>query len=466
MPLLHETLRVARSVEDCYRYLLDFSTIEQWDPGVYRARKVTPGAPGVGTEFELMLQMPGRRVPMRYRLEHCEAPGLLQLRGEGEGFKALDTLRLQALDATHTMIDYRAQLDFQGAAAVVVPLLGPWLRRVGVKAVTGLKRALEVESSVVEPGLGSRLSQRLILPAARRFTQAGYLEMPNRGLSEFMDGQTVAVTGPTAGLGLAAACEFARLGARVVLVGRDAARLTEAQAQVAAFSGASLSRLPIYAADLSRPASLRAAAAQILQQEARLDVLVNNAGALFNAREVTPEGHERAFAINLLAPYLLTEALLPALRAARGRIVNVVSGGLYLQPLRLDDLQYELEPYDGAKAYARAKRGLLAQTVTWAQAERVHGVRVNAMHPGWAATPGVSKSLPAFERAMGKRLRDARMGADTIVWLAASHAAGAHSGRFWLDRRPQLEAVLPGTAVTPAARETLQQRLRALADAV
>ncbi|MEP4525531.1 MAG: SDR family NAD(P)-dependent oxidoreductase, partial [Alloalcanivorax venustensis] len=187
--------------------------------------------------------------------------------------------------------------------------------------------------------------------------------------------------------------------------------------------------------------------------------LINNAGALFNERDLTTEGTERTLAVNLLAPYLLTEKLLPALERARGRVVNVASGGLYLQALHLEDMEFENERFDGAKAYARAKRALVAQTEHWA--EQHPGVRFNSMHPGWADTPGVAASLPAFHKRVGPWLRSPRQGADTMVWLASSPAVADISGRFWFDRRPRPTAVLPGTRVTPDQRRQLARWLAA-----
>ena len=109
-----------------------------------------------------------------------------------------------------------------------------------------------------------------------------------------------------------------------------------------------------------------------------------------------------------------------------------------------------------------AKRGLVAITEIWANAEAGNNIVVNAMHPGWAATPGVSSSLPAFEKKLGKRLRTPEQGADTIVWLAAAEAAGKASGKFWMDRRPRPTAVFPKTALGDERAEQLYGKLKAI----
>jgi len=448
MVALQERRQIARSIADCFRYLSDFSTIEQWDPGVYRAEKTSPGKPMVGTEFDLILNSAGQRVPMRYRIEKLSAPqngvARIELSGEGERFAAYDVIELRAESDSVTAVDYRAELTFTGAMAAVVPLLKPWLDRVGKQAVDGMQTALTLQPTVRPLSAGQRLAYKTVAPAARYFTQAGYLRMPHKGLNEYIDGKTVVVTGPTAGLGLAASCELARLGAKVVLVGRDIKRLARAQTQVAEFAGVGIELLPTYEVDMLDMAAVRQVASRIAEEQDNIDVLVNNAGALFADRQTTEQGYERALAVDLLAPWIFTEALLPALRqsqaslagtkfAKQARVINVVSGGMYLQPLVLNDLGFENEPYDGSKAYARAKRGLMAATEHWAASEP--SIHFSAMHPGWAATPGVEKSLPAFNRKMAKRLRDSRMGADTIVWLASSQAPLDQDAQLWFDRQ-------------------------------
>jgi dehydrogenase/reductase SDR family protein 12 len=111
---------------------------------------------------------------------------------------------------------------------------------------------------------------------------------------------------------------------------------------------------------------------------------------------------------------------------------------------------------NGARAYARAKCGLMMMTETWSEQLQGSGVAVNAMHPGWANTPGVRKSLPASHRQMNKLLRSPQQGADTIVWLAAAPEAAASSGKFCLDREPHLSAIFPGTAGSPDERRQLR----------
>ena len=151
-------------------------------------------------------------------------------------------------------------------------------------------------------------------------------------------------------------------------------------------------------------------------------------------------------------------------KSAPSRVINVLSGGMYLSGLNVDDLQSSHGSYNGSKAYAQAKRGLMVLTEYWADRLRGSGVVVNAMHPGWADTPGVEQSLPGFHKVMRNVLRTPEQGADTIVWLAAAREAADVSGKFWLDREPHLSAILPGTAGSRREREKLLESLSLLAD--
>jgi NAD(P)-dependent dehydrogenase (short-subunit alcohol dehydrogenase family) len=268
----------------------------------------------------------------------------------------------------------------------------------------------------------------------------------------------VVVTGATSGLGLSAACSLAALGARVVLVGRNPEKAERARREVIAASGNE--NIVVQLADLGLMKEVRALAARLLESEPAIHVLVNNAAILPGKRELTTEGLEQTFATDLLSPYLLTELLLPRLRAsAPARIVNVLSGGMYLSGLEVDDLEFEQGEFDGARAYARAKRALMVVTEQWAGELAGSDVTVNAMHPGWADTPGVVDSLPGFHVFMRPLLRSPEQGADTIVWLASSEAAADASGGFYFDREPHVTTVLPSTGGDAQARRNLRARL-------
>jgi dehydrogenase/reductase SDR family member 12 len=300
------------------------------------------------------------------------------------------------------------------------------------------------------------LAEVLVAPS---FTRMGFrlrqrlFDWPD-GESYSMAGRTVVLTGPTSGLGRAAAGSFARMGARLVLVGRDAGRLERTRDELLA-EVPGLEAVTVVA-DMASLASVRTAADEILAREPRIDVIVDNAGAMIPAREVTDEGFERTFAIMVLGPFTLVSRLMPRLlESPDGRLVAVTSGGQYTQALPLDDLAYERGEYSGAKSYARAKRAQVALIREWARRLRGSGVIANAMHPGWANTPGLEASLPGFAGLVGGQLRTAAEGVDTVLWLAAAPEARASSGRLFLDRRERPFDRIPSTRLSAADRARL-----------
>ena len=181
-----------------------------------------------------------------------------------------------------------------------------------------------------------------------------------------LSGRTVLVTGPTSGLGRAATEALAALGARVILVGRRPDRLADVRDALVRTHGED--RFPIVVADMASLDSVRAAAERILESEPRLDVLVDNAGAIFPERTESPDGIEATLATMVVGPFALIAGLLPLLRrTGRARVIAVTSGGMYAQRLDLDDLEWTTRAYDGTRAYARAKRAQVALIREWAR---------------------------------------------------------------------------------------------------
>jgi dehydrogenase/reductase SDR family member 12 len=305
--------------------------------------------------------------------------------------------------------------------------------------------------------IGSLLDTILDRTVVVGYTRAGYrlrVGMFNPDDLQPMDGKVVLVTGASSGLGLAAAEGFARLGAAVRLLVRDQRRGEGARAEIVARSGNG--DVLVDLCDLSDLQAVRQFAERLRQTLPRLDVLVNNAGALVGKRALSPDGIELTFATNVVGPFLLTNLLVPLLgKGAPGRIVNVSSGGMYTQRAHLDDLQMAREEFDGPTAYARSKRAEVTLTEIWAQRLRGAGVVAHAMHPGWVDTPGLRSSLPRFYRVMKPLLRTPLQGADTIVWLGAAPEPGRSSGGFWHDRRQRPTHRVPWTRETPRERERL-----------
>ena len=244
-------------------------------------------------------------------------------------------------------------------------------------------------------------------------------------------GKRVLVTGATSGIGLEAARSLAGQGARMVLVGRDAAKtarcLEEMRADV---PGAELSSL---LCDFSRQSEVRRLADEVLHRYDRLDVLVNNAGTVFKDRTMTPDGIEATFAVNHLGYFLLTQLLLDrVVQSAPARIVNVASIGHRRGTMDFDDLFFE-RGYALFKAYGRSKLANVLYTRLLARRVAGTGVTVNCLHPGAVATAIWSRA-PLWARPLiaiiGKfAFISAEEGARRVVRLVTSPELSDASGR-------------------------------------
>lgn len=276
-------------------------------------------------------------------------------------------------------------------------------------------------------------------------------------------GRTVLVTGPTSGLGLSVTREAAALGARVVLVGRSEERLVRLRDELEGLHGED--RFPVVVADMGSLASVRAAVARILETEPRLDVVIDNAGAIYPERFEGPDGIEATFALLVVGPFALIDGLQRLLeRTPSSRVIAVTSGGMYTQRLDLDDLESRSGSYSGARAYARAKRAQTALVRERARRSAGAGVSYSVMHPGWADTPGLAETLPTFYRLMRPLLRTPAGAADTIIWLATTPEPAATSGRLYLDRRPRPFDRLRSTRLSATDRRRLWDSVAALVE--
>ena len=263
-----------------------------------------------------------------------------------------------------------------------------------------------------------------------------------------MDGKVVLVTGAASGLGLASAVGFARLGASLRALARDEQRAAEAVASIGReVPGADVR--PV-ACDLSSLDALREFTQRFKAVEARLDVLVNNAGVMPDERERSADAVELMFATHVLAPWVLIDELGDLLRAsAPSRVINVSSGGMYDQSIPEGDPQSEKDSYGPKKLYARTKRAQVVITEQWADKLRGSGVVVHAMHPGWADTEGVRNWMPLFRALTRPIIRTPEQGADTIVWLGGAPEPLESTGRFWHDRRTRPTHYLIGADEDP-----------------
>ena len=271
-------------------------------------------------------------------------------------------------------------------------------------------------------------------------------------------GRRVLVTGANSGLGYATTRALLRSGAEVVLVVRSEAKGRDTRARLAADLGRDVTAsTQVEVADLAELDTVRALAARLLADERRIDTVIHNAGAMFDAKQQTVDGLERTYQVHVVAPFLLTSLLLPRLAVeAPTRVITVTSGGMYAEKLvtrRVDSPG----GYKPTVAYARAKRAQVSLTCEWARRFGERGIDFHVVHPGWALTPGVESSLPGFRKLTGPILRDVDEGADTIVWLALAEVEA--SGRLWHDRRPRGEHKVPWTRPESDEATRLWQRV-------
>ncbi len=262
-----------------------------------------------------------------------------------------------------------------------------------------------------------------------------------------LDGAHVVITGTTSGLGLAATKLLVARGAKVTGVVRNVERGEAAFDTVrAAFPAADLS---LERCDLSSVADVDALGAR-LSDGRRVDVLVNNAGVMLDARYESVDGIEMTFATNVLGGFALTEHLKDVFK----RVIHVTSGGMYTQRLDMEDPFWNDKAFDGVAAYAQTKRAQVILNELWA--ERLpRGTVSHCMHPGWARTPGVERSLPRFERWLRPLLRTAEGGADTIAWLVGCDEALETNGLLYFDRRPRKTHLRKKTVSPPEDRQAL-----------
>jgi retinol dehydrogenase-12 len=252
-----------------------------------------------------------------------------------------------------------------------------------------------------------------------------------------MQDKTCLVTGATRGIGFAAALQLARLGPRLLIVGRDPRRTRDAVEDIKRSTGNL--RVEGLLADLSSQAQVRALARTVMHTAPRLNVLVNNAGALFRQRHLTEDGFERTWALNHLAGVTLTLALLDLLKAGGpARIVNVASALHHRGEIDFDDLQGERR-YGAFTAYAQAS--LATVLFTRALARRLHGsgVVANSLHPGVVAT-GFGLHDHGFLRFAARLAQPFMLtpeqGAAGLVRLVQEPALDGVNGRYFVKGRP------------------------------
>ena len=255
-------------------------------------------------------------------------------------------------------------------------------------------------------------------------------------------GKRVIITGATGGIGLAAARELARRGARLSIVARSESRAADAVAQITA-AGGPATEVEVLYADLSSQASIRKLAAEILAKHPTIDVLANNAGGVNSSRRLTEDGLELTWAVNHLAPFLLTNLLLERIRAsAPARIITTSSGAHHGAHIPFDDVNAERGYRTGGfSRYGQSKLANILFTTELARRLEGSGVTANCFHPGFVAS-GFNRSngaLMAFGMTLARPFaRSTTKGADTLVWLADSPDVSSETGGYFTNRKRKL----------------------------
>jgi NAD(P)-dependent dehydrogenase (short-subunit alcohol dehydrogenase family) len=252
-----------------------------------------------------------------------------------------------------------------------------------------------------------------------------------------MAGKTVLITGGTGGIGRASAIGLASMGARVGITGRDRERAERAAVAIAHASGSSA--IDVFVADMSSQAEVRRLADEVLAAYPRLDVLLNNVGGFWANRHITADGLEHTFALNHLAPFLLTSLLLERLKAsAPARVVTVSSAAQSMGRIDFDDLMGERK-YSGQRAYNQSKLANVMFTYELSKRLAGSGVTATALHPGMTSTAFSAEdpALGLLVDILRPFMQSAAQGADPAVFLASSPDVEGVSGGYFAKRKPK-----------------------------
>jgi len=260
-----------------------------------------------------------------------------------------------------------------------------------------------------------------------------------------MQGKTCLVTGANSGIGKATALGLARQGATVVMVSRNAAKGAAARDELIAQSGNS--SIDLLLADLASQQAIRQLAEDFKQRHTQLHVLVNNAGGFYAKRQETSDGLEMTFAVNYLAPFLLTNLLLDTLKAsAPARIVNVSSAAQESNFIDMDDLQATAR-YSSWRAYGQSKLAEVLFTYELARRLQGTGVTANCLHPGFVASNIGQSNANPIARSITKLIFSnlgvsTEEGAKTSLYLASSPDVEGVTGKYFEKSIPKRSAPL------------------------
>ncbi|TDO68544.1 short-subunit dehydrogenase [Kribbella sp. VKM Ac-2571] len=251
-----------------------------------------------------------------------------------------------------------------------------------------------------------------------------------------MIGTTVLITGGTSGIGKATALGLASMGARVLITGRGVERTENTAREIRAAGGS----VEVFVADLSVQSEVRRLAGEVLRREPRIDVLINNVGGYWNTKHLTADGLEHTFALNHLAPFLLTQLLLERLEeGTAARVVTVASNAHSLGRIDFDDLQ-GTRSYSGSRAYNQSKLANVLFTYELARRLRAKAITANAVHPGLVSTafgaddPGRVQRL--FVPLLRPFMKSPAGGAATSIHVASAPGLEQTTGQYFVNSKP------------------------------
>lgn len=453
-----EKIVVQRQIQECFDYLVDLVNLQEWNPSIIAVKQISKGPPSVNWEYEVTIQLGLYQLPIRTRLQKIEDKKTIVFRGEHELFAFEDTLTF-TYEGDMTGINYQTEVELKGYWSYLTPVLKPLITQVGKRSVERLEKALGEQPGYQPATRLERIADRLIIPGLAKFTRFGY-ELEHRDWTPhagFLKNKNAIVAGNLDGIGRAVVSNFARLGARVLVIGPDETQGILLQKQIQEETG---KEIIFEQADLSEVGQTISVASRVYQHFEKLDILVNNCGNVYQKRETSTEGVEKTFASCLLCPFILIETLHDLLKKSEGaRVINVSTGMIYTQKPDLKDVEYKDKPYQGNLAYARAKRGMIDIVEVWAEKWKDDNIVLQSMHPGWADTQTFKESMPTVYKLMKPILRTPEQGADTIIWLATAPSPAENSGLFWLDRRPHPTALIASTQTSSKEQKKLYETL-------